>query len=373
MGRKLIALLVFGATLAFVPSSWCGRDSERWYEGDLACQRSLARTVIRQIDEGLDASDFKTGDGLYSGEWLFGTYLMAGIGLCQIVLAHPETRAEFSPAVEVCIREILSERVRAFDAESWHDDPLASLDAGHGHAAYLGYFNLLLGLYRLVASGNTFAPLNDRISAALARRLAAAPKGVIETYPGERYPVDNAPVLASLALHERAVPGSVPALAEMVRRYRQVAVDPTTGLLIQALQENGRPADRARGSGSTLGAFFLGHGLPAFARELYASAKRELAVDVFGFGAMREYPRGQSGSGDIDSGPVIFGFGFSATGFAIGAAKMSGDARFFHQLWASTYLAGAPTDRKGDLEFLTAGPLGNAILLAMFTAREVGP
>jgi hypothetical protein len=161
------------------------------------------------------------------------------------------------------------------------------------------------------------------------------------------------------------------AVQAMVRRYREYSVDPTTGLLFQALREDGSPEDRARGSGSALAVFFLGHGVPGLAREIYVASKRNLALNILGFGAMREYPSGLSGPGDIDSGPVVFGLGFSATGFSIGGARMNGDREFFRQLYASAYMAGAPIQRGGGLEFLTAGPLGNAILLAMFTAREV--
>lgn len=89
---------------------------------------------------------------------------------------------------------------------------------------------------------------------------------------------------------------------------------------------------------------------------------------VFGFGAIREYPQGIEGNGDIDSGPVLFGFGFSATGFGIAAARVFGDDRLFARLYSSAILAGAPIHDDGQLDFLTAGPLGNAILLAMFTA-----
>jgi len=372
MRRKLLGVLIFAATVAVVPSWWCGRDAARWYDGDFACQQSLARTVVRQISGELGAQDFKTGSAQYSGEWLFGTYLMAGIGFCQIALAHPEARKEFAPAIEQCIRAILSERVRDFDAKSWRGDALASLDGGRGHAAYLGYFNLLLGLYRTLAPENFSVVLNDRISAALGVRMASSRNGLIETYPGEWYPVDNAPVLASLVLHARMTAADDSAVQAMVRKFREYAVDPATGLLFQALQEDGSPADRARGSGSALAVFFLGHGVPDLAREIYAASKSHLALNILGFGAMREYPGGSSGSGDIDSGPVVFGLGFSATGFSIGGARMNGDREFFRRLYASAYMAGAPIQRGGGQEFLTAGPLGNAILLAMFTAREVG-
>jgi hypothetical protein len=82
--------------------------------------------------------------------------------------------------------------------------PLESLSANHGHA-YLGYLNLSLGgMLRRLKPENPCAAFHDRITEALARRLATAPHGLIETYPGETYPPDLAMVAGSIALHGRA-------------------------------------------------------------------------------------------------------------------------------------------------------------------------
>jgi len=366
---QVCVLVAFFGTMVFFPAWWSGRDAGSWYSGDLSRQQGLARTVAVQIQRDLDQQDFFTGTGLYSGEWLFGTYLMAGIGFCQLVREHPEAAGEFTPRIETCIQTLLSKKVREFDANSWHEDALSSLPSNVGHAAYLGYLNLLLGLYREIAPGNSYVGLNDRITEALVRRMATAPSGLVETYPGERYPVDNAPLLASIVLHARATGReSTDVISRLESGYRKHSIDPSTGLLFQALGADGSPRDAARGSGSALAVFYLHRGLPKLAREIFEAVRRELAVNVAGFGAIREYPRGQTGSGDIDSGPVVFGFGFSATGFSLGGARACNDPRLFRRLYASAQFAGAPIHPDGRLEFVTAGPLGNAILLAMLTA-----
>ena len=152
--------------------------------------------------------------------------------------------------------------MRAFDTESWKEDALDALDGDNDHATYLGYLDLLLGLHRLVSGQNTYADLNDRITAFLIRNLQDSPLLLLETYPGEAYPVDNCFV---------------------------------------------RFADEA------------------LAYDLYRGIKGSLASNIIGFGAVREYPRGVKGSGDIDSGPIIAGFGHSATGFTMAGAHMFAD------------------------------------------------
>lgn len=337
--------------------------------GDLETQQQLARTVAAQMREGMTSADFQTQSELFNGEWLFGTHLMAGIGLCQLVRQHPETAAEWTPVIESCIRELLSPQVREFDRKSWQADALETLDTDQGHAAYLGYLNFLLGLYREIHPQNEFVPLNDAITTALIRRLSQSPIGLVATYPNEWYPVDNTPILASIALHSRATGKDYSRLLTREESlWRSRYVDADTGLLIQAVNGDGSLRDLPRGSGTTLGIFFLHHAYPKFTAELFSAVQRQLVTRFLSFGAVREYPHGMSGSMDIDSGPVIFGFGFSATGFALAGARIFDDADLFGRLFSSAILAGAPTYRENRMDFLTAGPLGNAILLAMFTA-----
>ena len=128
--------------------------------------------------------------------------------------------------------------------------------------------------------------------------------------------------------------------------------------------------DHARGSGTALAVYLLSFSDPGLAAELYRAVKDKLARTFLGFGVVREYPSGNSGSsGDIDSGPVILGFGVSPTGFSLAGARIYRDEAFFADLYATAYLFGAPLDREDRRGFVTGGPLGDAILFAMLTAQ----
>lgn len=88
---------------------------------------------------------------------------------------------------------------------------------------------------------------------------------------------------------------------------------------------------------------------------------------MLGFGTILEHAEGGAGA-DVDSGPVVAGFGVSATGFAIGASRAHGDRDAFAALYATAHLFGAPFDENGRRTYATGGPLGDAILFAMLTA-----
>jgi hypothetical protein len=365
------------------PRAWCGRNADAWFDGRADRQAALARSVERWVGGELSRTNFATGRGQFDGEWLFGSYLMAGFGLGQCALEHPaDDRARRVALVAACIDAILRPDVRAFDAESWlGEDPIDSLDGPSAHAAYLGYLNLLLGFHRLLDPDSRHAALNDRITAALARRLEASPILMIETYPGETYPVDNCAVAGSIGLHDRVTGADH---GDLLRRWREQLrrcwVDPRSGLLVQSIDSRtGAAVDWPRASGTSLGLYFLSFWDPGLASELYAALRSECAGTRLGFGGMREYPAWvRAGTawaertGDIDSGPVLLGFGLSPTGFSLGPTRMFGDRETFRDLFATAWLFGAPVERGGRFEFVAGGPLGNAILLAMVTAPPGG-
>jgi hypothetical protein len=300
---------------------------------------------------------------------------MSGLGFSQMTIIHPELKKRNIPLIERCIEKILSTEVRAFDKEFWGNDPIDTLGIDtYDHAAYLGYFNILLSMNRLLNPESRYAQLNEDVSKALMRRLERNPILTLETYPNQRYPVDNCAVIASIGLYDRATGADHSVLIKRwVENFKNRYIDKKTGLLIQTVGPKGEALGYPRGSGSTLGLYFLSYAEPGFAREMYRAVKNELASTCLKFGIVREYPRGiLSGSMDIDSGPIVLGYGFSATGFTIAGSKIFRDRSYFKRLYATAHFAGTPYDKKGTKTFVTGGPLGTAILFAMFTAPPEG-
>ena len=98
-----------------------------------------------------------------------------------------------------CGARLMATESRAFGTTRWGEDGLATLTSSHGHA-YLGYLALGLGMLRAMNPQHPTAAVHDALIAALARRLDAAPAGLIETYPGEAYPPDVASVVGAIGL-----------------------------------------------------------------------------------------------------------------------------------------------------------------------------
>jgi hypothetical protein len=261
------------------------------------------------------------------------------------------------------VDRLIAPETNAFGTEAWGNVGLATLRGGHGHG-YLGYANLALSMLRLVAPESRHAALSDELTEALAARLEAAPHALFETYPGEAYAPDMAMVVGSIALHDCATGTAPRAYFPAWRNAFERYIDPTSGLLYQAADpKTGRPLDAPRGSGAAISAYALSFADAELSQRLYRGV-RSHAVDVLGFGMMHEYAPGRAGRGDIDSGPVLFGVGVSATGFALAGARLHGDREQFTKLYRTVDFVGVPL--RGH--FMSGGPLGNSILLAMTTA-----
>jgi hypothetical protein len=371
LGACACALLV---TRIATPA-WCGHDADRWFDGDPALPRALADGLIafEASDDGARA--VPSGDR-FAGEWALVTHQMIALGLAQIVLAHPEERTRLAPEVTRAALKSFRPEMRGFGTRAWGEDAMASLQGSHGHA-YLSYAALAVGMARLLdpAFPPDVAAQHDALIGAYERRLLASPTGLIETYPGEAFPTDCAAVAGAIAVHGRATgKDHARVLAHWAALVRKTQIDPASGLVVQRMDAwKGTPHDAPRGSGTALGAYFAGFADRSVARDLAAGLFRHEST-FFGFGAIHEYAPGHRGSGDVDSGPVVLGVSVSATGFALAPARAHGYRDAFERLYRTTDLFGAPETSDGTLRFLSGGPIGNAVLLALLTSGpELAP
>ncbi|MFI7546614.1 hypothetical protein [Actinoplanes sp. NPDC049599] len=212
----------------------------------------------------------------------------------------------------------------------------------------------------------------DAASAALAAAFDAAPTPFLAAYPGQAWPVDSTVAVASLRLHDKLGP---PRYAGTIERWlsgvRQ-RLDPATGLLPHTVDPvSGAPTSVARGTSQSIIQRFLVDIDPAFARSQYLRFRTQFVVRPLRLGpAVREYPVGRDGPGDVDSGPLPLGVSLSATAVTLGAAAVQGDGRLAGALANYGELIGVPVSTPWSKRY-AAGvlPIGDAFLAWSKTAR----
>ncbi len=355
--------------MALVPRFVCGRDADRIFDGDRDTQVSLGDGVVETMKRHQGNLLYSSGSSRFDGQSAIAAYQMTILGLSQLVQRHPELRERYMPALRDAGRRIADPSTLAYAAHAYGHNGIVTMNPGEGHA-YLGYVNLALGMLRAVDPDTPLAALNDRLTAALAARLFASPTGLIETYPGETWPPDVAAVAGSIGEHARVTGADVTStLGTWAARFAKCAIA-DGGFLVQRVRSGTcKPVDAARGSGTAVAAYFLGFADRALSLELEHAIASTGERSFVGFGAIREYADGSSGAGDGDSGPVVLGVSIGATGFALGAAAAHGDRELFRRLYRTTELFGVPRTDGAGRTFVMGGALGNALLLAMLTAR----
>jgi hypothetical protein len=215
-------------------------------------------------------------------------------------------------------------------------------------------------------------------SAALGAAFDASASPYLPAYPGQAWPVDSTVAMASLRLHDMLLPATDGAGARFAgtaqRWLRGVRdrLDPRTGLLPHRVDpDTGEPAEVARGSSQSVIQRFLGEVDPAFAAEQYLRFRDRYVVTPLGLGpAVREYPQGMDGPGDVDSGPLPLGVSLSATAVTLGAAQVHGDARLAEALARYGDVAGVPVDTPWTRRYAFGVlPVGDAFVAWSKTAR----
>src|SRR5687768_6593772 len=366
--RRVVTLVLVVLCTATLPRFWHGESVKALASNEASAEDALARGVIRIVERAADSGGSLTGSARFDGEWRMIVEQMTALGLGQLVLERSERRAEYLPVIARCVERLERENVTAFGRDAWGRRGFDDLESDRGHA-YLGYANMAFGMLRLLDPAAPIGPLHDRVTAALARRLAKAPHAVIETYPGESYPADVTAVAASIALHDRSTtrataPHYRPLLERWSRAFLARYVDPRSGLLYQSVDAgSGRALGPARASGTAIAVYFLSFVDDPAARRLFGAISQQRA-SLLGFGGIREYASGIGGFGDVDSGPLVFGVSASASAFALAGARLYGDDRLLIELLRTASLVGMPIEAGGRIRFVNGGAVGNAIVLA---------
>ena len=147
------------------------------------------------------------------------------------------------------------------------------------------------------------------------------------SYYGGAWPADAVVCVAALSLHDKLFPlkytTSIKAWIDKVK----MKVD-ASGLIPHAVNPlNDEPIERARGSSQSLILIFLKDIDDGFARAQFKIYKANFLDSKFGLTGIREYSKEESGTADIDSGPVIFQMGSAATIVGMQTMQLYGERR----------------------------------------------
>ncbi|GAB3427276.1 hypothetical protein [Flindersiella endophytica] len=288
----------------------------------------------------------------YFPEGYFFSHALYGLTWLDLARRDPGRKAEALREARWALRALESTAGRApFDPD---------LRPAYG-VFYVGWSNRLRGGIVQLAGRNAPEAARFRADCAALASSLAADGPFLQAYPGQAWPVDTVVAVSGLRLHDRVFGsktyGSV--VDDWVAEARQRA-DPTTRMLPHQVEPQ---LTGARATSQSIIQRFLPEIDAGWAGEDYAQYRQWFADTRFGLPVVLEYPRGESGSGDVDSGPLILGVSASATVVTIGAARVHGDQKLAGPLTGFGEALGAPIRLGGQKRYAFGVlPIGDAFL-----------
>jgi hypothetical protein len=162
----------------------------------------------------------------------------------------------------------------------------------------------------------------------LAKELEDSKSGLLEDYPGQCYPGD---VVAAVMCIKRAdaVLGADHSnfIKQAARGFTGTKATPHQLPPYSASAATGLPATGDRGCGNSYMCLTAPEIWPALAKRWFETYDKFFWQERAGIAGFREYPNdlpNHNWGMDVDAGPIITGFGVSASAFGVGAARKNG-------------------------------------------------
>lgn len=199
----------------------------------------------------------------------------------------------------------------------------------------------------------------------LAGELSNSSNGLLADYPAQIFPADVAAAWHAIRRADSVLGTDHQTEAAQGVRGFVDAMAPQLGLPPYAWF--GEPAEPTEVRGCA-NAWLLHHApflWPEIAREWARLNHRHFWSERFGLAGWREFQHGHEMGfyADVDSGPVLLGFGTSATAFGIGAQRSLGQAREARMLGLQAIAASVPLPNGRLLVPRLLSDLGDAPLL----------
>ena len=147
----------------------------------------------------------------------------------------------------------------------------------------------------------------------------------LRSYSYGTWPADHIGCLVALAIHDKVFTAEYqPVIKKRIDLMKENS-DPMTGLIPHEYMDGNEFRLEARGSSQSLILSHLYEIDPKLGQEYFAAYKEYFLDYRLGLPGIREYRKGVSRFGDVDSGPVIWGIGGSASVVGVRALGLYGE------------------------------------------------
>jgi hypothetical protein len=244
-------------------------------------------------------------------------HVLYGLSWCELALANPSDKILNKRAVKEAL--LAYDQVNSENARSIFN----TYTTPENGIYYVGWKNYLLS--KILSINIDFDGRKSYVISflkecdAIQKLINSSSNPYFESYPNQAWPADTFVAIASLGIHDKILTPKYDLDINHWLTKVKLRLDPITKMIPHMVDsQTGKPIHGARGCSTSLILRMLAEIDPVFAEEQFKLFKTHFVTTTFGLPSVREYPVGQYGLGDIDSGPVVFGVGFSGTIVSIG-------------------------------------------------------
>lgn len=307
---------------------------------DLLCE-------LRALQGAMENNEAEKMQQLYPEGYIFfnALYGLSWIEFIKSIRAGSKLHAEGHDEIQKAYNNINSNRGREIFDES--------LNLPYG-AFYSGWTTYLLGQKLSVEHPDKRSRDEIERFKKQCDKIAEVVRGDIypASYFGKAWPADVVVCMAALALYDRIFESRYSeSIQHWLHRVKQ-DLDPI-GLIPHAVEtDSNKPMENARGSSQSLMLNFLWGIDREFANEQFVLYKKHFLDYRFGLPGIREYPKGNVGVCDVDSGPVIFGIGAAASIVGLRTMSLYGEKDISIAMRNSIEAFGFPFANDGHKKYL---------------------
>lgn len=304
---NLILLLLLG-TVVYLNQGVYYTPTIKVLEGDTINMDILRqlRYLKREMKDGA-ADDMQS---LYPEGYIF-MHALYGLAWCDFARELTSASSLYTEALKEISKSCTA--VRSPEARAIFDEHL-TLPYG---AFYTGWSNYLLGkklsVEKPAMRNSEEVKYFQQQCALIAVALNQYTSPYLESYHQATWPADVMVCAASLRLHDKLfTPRYNTTLHTWLGKVKSTL--DAKGLIPHHVHPvTGQPREGARGCSQSLMLIFMHEIDPIFGKQQFDIYKNNFTDEWLGLPGIREYPNGTSGTGDIDSGPVILQMGAAAS------------------------------------------------------------
>lgn len=220
------------------------------------------------------------------------------------------------------------------------------------HCLYLAHLNVILSNYHLITGKNNYFAVQTKINNYLLARTREEKDFHVPSFPGQslKFPADQSVVIYSLALYDSShnLTLSTAIRKSYLAYMDKKGLNSKYSLPVSEVTGNIWYAPYPRGCATSYIVYYMSRIDPERARTYWNNYTAHYKGGFAGYSLLREWPDNKedkkftSGlaawkkkygpAGDVDSGPIVAGYGAAATGLGVLGAKGAGDTKTYKQL-----------------------------------------